>query len=139
LAAFLFLGRTIEKINQMIFHFWDTPRAIQIGGSEGDWVEFTGSQIKGEYEIEVIPDSLLPLTRVTEKFEARELATVAMGFPIVQASLPTQMQILSILVKAHREIVDEEKFIAELSVSLQQMQAGVGGGSPDTGPQEGAV
>ncbi|KKM75102.1 hypothetical protein LCGC14_1393670, partial [marine sediment metagenome] len=133
-----FLGRTVEKLNQLIFHFWNSPRAIQLGGGEGDWTTFTGTEIKGEYQIEVIPDSLLPLSRKIEKAEARELAQTMLQMPIVQASMSAQMEVVKILAKAHREILDEERFIADIQLSLQQMQQEVGGAPADNGAAGGA-
>ena len=52
-----------RKIHPTIFQFWDTPRIIEVTAL-GGWVEYTGADIKGDYEVKTVADSVVPLTRM---------------------------------------------------------------------------
>lgn len=47
--------KTIRKVNQIVFAFWNTQRVIEVVGPEGEstWVQYTGDQIKGEYSYKI--------------------------------------------------------------------------------------
>lgn len=51
-----------RKIHPMLFTFWTTPRAVQLSG-QGAWVEFTAAEIQGDYLVQAIADSAVPLSR----------------------------------------------------------------------------
>ena len=51
-----------RKIHPMLFTFWTTPRAVQISG-QGAWVEITPAEIRGDYLVQAIADSAVPLSR----------------------------------------------------------------------------
>jgi hypothetical protein len=55
----------IRKWNQYIFKYWSTPRVVEIVGADGFqyWVQYTGEQLRGEYNLLVYPESGMPVTR----------------------------------------------------------------------------
>lgn len=48
--------QTFQVINSYIFNFWTTPQLTQILGPQGaeEWVQFTGGQLRGLYDYEVV-------------------------------------------------------------------------------------
>ncbi len=52
-----------RKIHPTIFQFWDTPRVIEVTAL-GGWVEYTGTEIQGDYEVKTVADSVVPLSRM---------------------------------------------------------------------------
>lgn len=46
---------TMRKINAIIFEYWQEPRTVQIVGDVGteEWIQASGTQLKGEYNYEV--------------------------------------------------------------------------------------
>lgn len=66
----------VRKMNQTIFKFWTTERVIQVAGPEGaiHWVKYTGTDLKGEYMIQVDPDAANPTTKESRKLQLAQLA-----------------------------------------------------------------
>ena len=60
------LVRIIKKWNQYIFNFWTEQKVIQITSPQGTpfWVQYTGDQIKGDYFLQVDPESGMPVSRM---------------------------------------------------------------------------
>jgi len=50
-----------RKINPLIFQQWTAQRSIEVTGKVG-WVQYTGAQIKGDYTVSVVADSVVPLS-----------------------------------------------------------------------------
>lgn len=59
------IQQIVSKWNQLIFTYWKTPRVEEIVGSDGaiNWVTYTGDQIRGEYLLEVNPETAMPVNR----------------------------------------------------------------------------
>ena len=55
----------IRKWNQYIFSFWTGERVIKIVGPQGAdmWIKYTGDELKGEYTMQIDPESGLPVSR----------------------------------------------------------------------------
>jgi len=70
--------RVTERFLQMIFRYWTAPKIVEVTGIEGIpyWVQFTGDQIKGEYHIQVDPDTVVPRTKRMKREEALALLKV---------------------------------------------------------------
>lgn len=57
------LGNAFQrKIHPMLFDFWGEERTIEVTAL-GGWVEYTGEQIRGDYDVSVTADSIVPLSR----------------------------------------------------------------------------
>lgn len=59
------LSNILRKFNQMIFTYWTTPRVVEITGNDGMqyWIEYTGAQLKGEYNMVISPENGQPVSR----------------------------------------------------------------------------
>ena len=59
------LVNVIRKWNQMLFKFWTSERVIQVAGPQGaqHWIEYTGDQLAGEYNLKVDPESGFPVSK----------------------------------------------------------------------------
>ena len=66
------LTSILRKWNQYIFSFWDKSRVAKVVGPEGSnfWVTYTGDELRGEYALNVDPESGFPVTSQVK----RELA-----------------------------------------------------------------
>lgn len=55
----------VRKWNQMIFRLWDTSKVVEVAGPDGQmwWVQYTGDQLRGEYNLRIDPDSGFPISR----------------------------------------------------------------------------
>lgn len=68
------LVNIIRKWNQMIFSLWKQERVMQIVGPEGQtWVQYTGDQIKGEYNLKVDVDTGFKVDRMVRMQAADKL------------------------------------------------------------------
>lgn len=82
------LGHSFQrKIHPMLFDFWTAPRSVQVTGL-GGWIKFSGEQIRGDYAVTAIPDSVLPLTKAQRQQAATSAMQLFRGDPrINQRSL----------------------------------------------------
>lgn len=62
----------IEKSLQMCYRYWNKPQVARVVGPDGMyyWVEYTGSEIRGDYDFVVEADEALPVNRAQRKQEA---------------------------------------------------------------------
>lgn len=73
------LARFIEKImgkqNEIMFRHWNSKRVEHVVGPDlvSYWVEFQGSELQGEYLVQVGVDDMAPVNRETKLQEARAL------------------------------------------------------------------
>jgi len=70
-----FLIRTLKKVNRIIFEKWDTARVIPIVGQDSaiHWMQYTGKDLEGEYDLSIDMDTGRPVTTETERKDAWEL------------------------------------------------------------------
>lgn len=108
-----------DKIHPLLFQNWSTVRAIEVTAL-GGWIEFTGDQIRGDYDVIAIPDSILPLTKQQEQQFAIQLFTIFRGDPRIQ-----QRELYRRVLDAFKEVVPDPDglLVAEedLQSSVQQM------------------
>jgi len=59
------LVNIVQKWNKMIFEFWNEEKVTRIVTPQGEpfWIKHTGPDLKGDYLLNVDPDSGMPLTR----------------------------------------------------------------------------
>ena len=69
------LVKAIRKVNQIIFDRWDVERVAQVVGYDGAkyWIKYTGVENRGEYNIRVDVESMVPSTKRMKKREIVEL------------------------------------------------------------------
>lgn len=69
------LSNIIRKFNQTIFKFWTIPQVIDIVGPDGAkwWIQYSGPELRGEYNIRIDPSSSMPVNPETKKEDALEM------------------------------------------------------------------
>jgi len=79
----------MKKWNQYIFSFWTGERVIKVVGPDGaqQWIKYKGDEIKGEYSLQLDPDSGLPVSRQLRYQQARELYGMLRGNPYIDQTL----------------------------------------------------
>jgi hypothetical protein len=70
-----FLVKILKKINQIIFSCWSGERVVRMVGQDGlvYWVQYTPSAIKGDYDLKVDVESMIPMTKALRKQEMFEV------------------------------------------------------------------
>jgi len=65
------LVEMLRKVNQIIFKMWTAKRVMQVVGPDGaaQWVKYTGPELRGEYNLQVDPDSGIPTTKANRRNE----------------------------------------------------------------------
>ena len=111
------LVEVTEKLNSYIFQYWQRPRVSQIVGQGGaqEWIEFTGPQIRGEYDLRVDADTARAMSSDRRKQEAQELLSLMSNFP---PELVNMQEILR-YVASQYEGIDERRI---LNIQTQQDQ-----------------
>lgn len=84
-----FLVRTLEKVNRIIFEKWDQARVVPLVGPDASlhWVQFTGQELAGEYDLSIDIDTGRPVTTETKRSEAWELLERLTANEVVLAHL----------------------------------------------------
>jgi hypothetical protein len=79
------LTNIVRKWNQYIFSFWTKEKVIKIVSPSGEpwWVEYTGEQLRGEYLLNVDPESGVPVNRVMKYQMAKEAFGLFNGDPMI--------------------------------------------------------
>lgn len=83
------LSNIIRKWNQYIFSFWTGERVQRIVGPEGGqfWVRFTGDELRGEYALNVDPESGFPISSAMKRQLADNLLKQYGGDPLINQIL----------------------------------------------------
>lgn len=115
------LVHIIERMNKYIYKYWDSSRVIQVMGREGggQWIEFTGPQIRGEYDIRVDADTARAVSSEQRKQEAYELLETMSNLPPELVNLPEIVR----FVAAQYEGLDESRILNVPQEQPNQQQA----------------
>lgn len=91
------LSNVVRKFNQIIFANWKGPQVRSIVGPDGMkwWLQFTGAEIKGEYNVKVDPSNALPEDKRTKRQDAVEMAKAwsEMNQGQIQQGIPVPAEI----------------------------------------------
>lgn len=84
-----FLVRAMEKVNKIVFEKWDQARVVPLVGPDASlhWVQFTGQELAGEYDLSIDIDTGRPVTTETKRSEAWELLERLTANEVVLAHL----------------------------------------------------
>jgi hypothetical protein len=113
-----------DKIHPLIFQNWSAERVIQVTAL-GGWVKFTGEQIRGDYDVVVIPDSVLPLSKKQEQQMAVEAFTLFRGDPRIR-----QEELYRQVLQRFRELIPDPDMLlvpeqeVQRAALLQALQQG---------------
>jgi hypothetical protein len=107
-----------DKIHPLIFDNWTQERVIKVT-QLGGWVKYTGDQIRGDYDLMVVPDSVLPLTRRQEQEMAMQAFRLFKGDIMVK-----QRELYIRVMQAFKDFVpDPEQLLQDEKVVQEQQQA----------------
>jgi hypothetical protein len=128
LAADL-LEEIMRGVNQTIFKFWTTRRVVQVVGPSGlpGWIEYTGEELRGEYNYRIDPNNGAPVSGVTRKQDAAQLLQLWAG---IGKGAPPPPE-LSRYIFSSYEGINVEALVSQLSALFGQNVAGLPGGSPE--------
>jgi hypothetical protein len=112
------IGETFQdKINPLIYQNWTERRVIEVV-ELGGWVTYTGDMIRGDYDLSIVPDSVLPLNKQQEQGLAMQLMQTFRGDPMIK-----QQELYARVIQAFRDLVPSpEQLIEDPMVVQQKMQ-----------------
>lgn len=124
-----FLTDVVRGINQTVFKFWNTRRVVQIVGPSGlpGWVQYTGEEIKGEYNYRVDPNNGMPISGETRKQDGAQLLQL---WGAIGKGAPPPPE-LSKFIFSNYEGINVDALVQQLSLMFGQNVAGMPGGSPE--------
>jgi len=117
-----FLIRVMEKVNTIIFERWDQARVAPIVGPDNaiHWVQFTGPEIAGDYDLSIDIDTGKPVTTEIKRAEAEHLLNMLTANPILVEHI-NPVELTRNVLKLY-DWVDTDKVLMS-----QQAQQGQGG------------
>ena len=109
-----------DKIHPMIFQHWTEQRTMEVTAL-GGWYKFTGQEIRADYDVFVVPDSVIPMGRRDEQQLAERMFAALKGDPRIQ-----QRPLYLYMMGAFRELIpDPESLMVpeeEYQKLVQQQQ-----------------
>jgi len=77
------LTKAVRKIIQLVFKMWDRRRVAEVVGYDAAryWVEFTGREIIGEYNVRVDVESMTPMTKAIKRSEILQVIQALSKYP----------------------------------------------------------
>jgi hypothetical protein len=153
-----------NKIHPLLFQNWDNNRFVEVSSVPNvvqppqvpgappqppqpvEWVPFDGHGIRGDYDVEVIPDTVLPINKEQAKRESIELFQVLSQNPLIRQQALLKQLLDNYdniraedLIKTPQEIQQEQKMEFQKQLILAQaktQQAGTPQGQrPQGAPQ----
>lgn len=139
-----------KKIHPLLFQNWSNDRFVEVTSVMGqqpqvpgqpqqqtEWKPFDGAAIRGDYDVEVIPDSTLPLNKEQEKAEALALFQAFRDDPFIRQDVLRKSVIDKFesvkaeeLMKTQQEMAQEAEQKMQMDMMMMQaktQQAGTGG------------
>lgn len=111
-----------RKIHPMIFDYWTEERVIEVT-SLGGWQSYTGQQIRGDYEVSAVADSIVPLSRAQRQQTALKAYEILRNDPMFD-----QYRLRQVLLEQYDDVMPPDVLLpkeqAEQNV-LQQAMAQV--------------
>jgi len=154
-----------KKIHPLLFQNWSNDRFVEVTSiptqtqqpmqpgipappaQNVEWKPFDGAAIRGEYDVEVIPDSTLPLNKEAEKAEALALFQAFNNDPFIRQDVLRRNTIdkfesvkVEELLKTPQEMQAEQQQQFQMQMMLAQaktQQAGTGPGNGAGAPPPG--
>ena len=71
-----------RKIHPMLFDYWTEERVIKVTGLD-QWVTYTGPEIRGDYDVTCVADSVVPLSRMQRQQTVTTAFTMLKGDPFI--------------------------------------------------------
>jgi hypothetical protein len=144
-----------KKIHPLLFQNWSTDRFVEVtsvGGAavapgqpaqNSEWKPFDGASIRGDYDVEVIPDSTLPLNKEQEKVEALALFQAFKNDPFIRQDVLRKNTIDKFesvraedLLKTQQEMQQEMQQKMQMEMAMAQAKTQVAGTPQQSNPQQ---
>ena len=128
------LTNVVRKFNQIIFTHWNTSMVRSVIGPDGAkwWLQFTGPEIKSEYNIKVDPSNAVPVDQRTKRQDAVEMAGAyaQMNAGAIQQGQPIPAEIQRYFFSQF-DGINIDKLLAQLGTQqAPQPQPGMNPGQP---------
>jgi hypothetical protein len=149
-----------NKIHPLLFQNWDNNRFVEVTSippvlpapqmpgmppqppQPVEWIPFDGAQIRGEYDVEVVPDTVLPINKEQAKQEAIQLYQVLSQNPLIrpQALIAQLLENYDLvraedLIKTPEEIQQEQQQQFQMQLILAQAKTQQAGTPQGQRPQ----
>jgi hypothetical protein len=119
-----------EKIHPLIFQNWTTKRVVELTSMPPDgtpWVTYDPERVRGDYDVYVVPDSTIPLTKEMEKAETMEVFAALRGDPMIRQDALYRTMIDKFpqfkpeeLIKTPQELQQEQMQQLQIQMMLNQ-------------------
>jgi hypothetical protein len=106
-----------DKIHPLLYQNWTERRVIEVTDL-GGWVTYTGEMIRGDYNVSVVPDSVLPLNKQQEQQLSTTMFQMFRGDPMIR-----QRDLYITVLQAFRDVIaNPEALLEDEQVMQQKMQ-----------------
>lgn len=125
-----------RRVAQMLFKFWTVEKVARVSGPSGsvNWVSYTGTELKGEYDFKIEPDDALPMGNMQRRQDAILLfQTLA---PAAQAGVVNLVELAKFLTGQFDGANPET--IVQMPPPPMQPPMPPEGGAPSEGEPQGA-
>jgi hypothetical protein len=107
-----------DKIHPMIFEYWTDERVIEVTALQG-WFKYTGPQLRGDYDLDVVPDSALPISRQQEQQMCQQMFQMFKGDPMIK-----QRELYIRVMSVFKDMIpDPDQLLEDPKVVQQKQQA----------------
>jgi len=131
----------MRRALQCVWSFWESPQVARVSGPDGAlyWVQYTGREIRGEYDLEVEAEDAALLTREVRRAQANDAFDRLVGLP---PELVRHDELVRQWVEGY-EFLDADRLLQAPAGLAGPMGAGefaqmYEGGGPGVGPEGGA-
>jgi hypothetical protein len=135
------LVNIIEKWNKFIFSFWTGERVVKIAGPDGaqTWVRFTGDQLKGDYDLNIDPDTGFPASKMMRQQAADLLLKTYGGDPLIDQIRLRELHLQQFewLYPGVSNLVMQPSPYEASAAAYDRQPHPMGGGNPSTGNRGG--
>ena len=131
----------VRNANKRIFKYWNQERVSKIMGPDGAqwWIKYTGTQLKDEYDLDVIAEEGTPMDKQTKLQLGQDAARVwaELNQGLIKQGVPIPAEIQRLIFSQFDDTgLDIDRLLAQTQAMHQQGQAAMAsGGTNSTSPQ----
>lgn len=120
-----------NKIHPLLFQNWTDQRFVEVTSvqSQVPWIPFSAAQIRGQYDVTVVPDSTLPLNKEQEKQQALAVYQIFKDDPLIRQDVLRRQTIekfegldVDQLMKTPQELQQEKQASIEEQLMLLKIK-----------------
>ena len=139
------LVNAVRRFNQYLFEYWSQPKVAKVLGmpDAAQWIQFTGDQIRGEYNLVIDPDTAKAVSSERRKQESLQFANWALQYSQASPNTFNLQEVAKYVTQQFdgvpEKILNQGQMSAGVSpISIQEAQAQMkqqGGGGQNAGVQ----